>query len=250
MKKVFSAHPLSRNVVHSLHFLLLLILFFTLNTACTSSPDRKTETGTDAVQQKTFGDTVEVQTKNTYVYQCASGPAFTAYVTEQRSTLFLPDSVVTLPKTVSASGAKYSRASMAYWSKGDEARLEWGGTSYTCNNLPREKSWKAAALRGVDFRALGQEPGWYLEIRENRQLTYIGQYGQDTLQIPDPPPVPQHEEIHYTRHHQGRTLSLKAVKDTCTSMSGLTHPYSITLRVSGKQGKGKPYEGCGRFLHY
>lgn len=42
-------------------------------------------------------------------------------------TVTLPDGTVTLPQTVSASGARYSDDTTTFWNKGDEAMVEVNG---------------------------------------------------------------------------------------------------------------------------
>ena len=69
---------------------------------------------------------------------------------------------MTLPHVVSASGARYSNGAGTFWNKGREATFELNGRTQTCRE--RREPWQEAADRGVDFRAVGQEPGWFLEI--------------------------------------------------------------------------------------
>ncbi len=41
---------------------------------------------------------------------------------------------------------------------------------------------------GVDFRALGNEPGWNLEISEAGSIVFVGDYGQSEYRFPTPEP--------------------------------------------------------------
>ena len=48
--------------------------------------------------------------------------------------------------------------------------------------------WEDAKLRGVDFRAVGNEPGWNLEISADGEMVFIGNYGQTEYKFPTPEP--------------------------------------------------------------
>ena len=39
--------------------------------------------------------------------------------------------------------------------------------------------WHQAKLRGVAFRAVGQEPGWLLEITDGSEIIIVSNYGQN-----------------------------------------------------------------------
>jgi len=38
--------------------------------------------------------------------------------------------------------------------------------------------WQQAKLRGVSFRAIGQEPGWLLEITDSSEILLVTDYGK------------------------------------------------------------------------
>ena len=100
----------------------------------------------------------------TFFFEC-DGLEFTARHDPKGIYLFLPGRTLLLPETPSASGAKYSDGKAVFWSKGEEALLEVDGTTYkACKNNRKRAVWEDAKLNGVDFRAVGNEPGWYLEI--------------------------------------------------------------------------------------
>ncbi len=47
-------------------------------------------------------------------------------------------------------------------------------------------SLQDARTRGVDFRAVGQEPGWVVEVKEGEQITAVLDYGATSLMMPTP----------------------------------------------------------------
>ena len=71
--------------------------------------------------------------------------------------------------TRAASGARYEEGDTVFWNKGDLATIEIGGQRYVdCRSNPSKVPWADAARRGATFRALGNEPSWYVEIFPER----------------------------------------------------------------------------------
>lgn len=189
-----------------------------------------------------------VHTDQVFAYNCADSLEFTAHVAQDSTWLFLPDTTVKVLPVEAGSGARYEGGKYIYWSKGDEAILQKPkGSFMTCHHIPQEKSWAAAKLRGIDFRALGQEPGWILELKDKEQARYLGNYGQDTLNF-DMPESQRNNNGHtmYRMQDNNNTLTL-TIKDTsCTDvMSGFEYPAAVTVTVNDTT----TYTGCGRFLN-
>jgi putative lipoprotein len=142
----------------------------------------------------TEADTVEYPFR-TAVYRCEGDYGFTALVTLDSADavppaadvtrLFLPDrAAVTLPHVISADGARYSDGAVTYWSKGNGAQLEVDGASRAgCTLNP---AWEDARDRGVTFRALGDEPGWVLEVVAEDSVHFSYDYGQLSIAAPLP----------------------------------------------------------------
>ncbi|MBW2335916.1 MAG: MliC family protein [Deltaproteobacteria bacterium] len=96
----------------------------------------------------------------TYVYECNDGYGFVARIEGENAWLFLPNGTISLPHVRSGSGARYSDGSITFWSKGEAALLETDGNSRrNCRNNRRKAIWEDAKLNGIDFRAVGNEPG-------------------------------------------------------------------------------------------
>ena len=92
--------------------------------------------------------------------------------------LFLPTGTVSLLHVPSASGAKFAEGALTLWTKGEEARMEVEeGTRRNCRNNRAKAIWEDAKFRGADFRAVGNEPGWNLEISAGGSIVYVGDYG-------------------------------------------------------------------------
>ncbi|MDZ7659031.1 MliC family protein [Fodinibius sp.] len=188
-----------------------------------------------------------IQTDQVFVYNCSDTLQFTAHVTKDSTWLFLSDTTLKVLPVKAGSGARYEGKSYMYWSKGSEAILQKPqGSFMTCQSVPEERSWAAAKLRGVDFRALGQEPGWFLELKKEGQLKYVGNYGNDTLTVKTPTPEAdtQGKRTVYRSKDADQKLKLVIADTPCTdSMSGFDFPQTVMITVNGKT-----YRGCGRYL--
>ena len=97
--------------------------------------------------------------------------------------------------------------------------------------------------RDSDFRAVGQEPGWLLEIRHARQMRLITDYGADTVVTPVPAAETDSatgDRTYYTIA-QGHDLRVLIQPTACIDvMSG--EPYETTVTVTLD---GRAYHGCG-----
>lgn len=184
----------------------------------------------------------------TFVYECDKGFRFSARVEGDDAWLFLPGQTVKLPHVVSGSGARYSDDSVMFWSKGEEALLEVGSTSYRhCKSNRSEAIWEAAKLDGVDFRAVGNEPGWHLEVREGQKIVFVTDYGKKRYDFMSA--APQTDQGTRTAVYRSLenvtpfTVTLKG--EPCTdTMSGEKFATTVVVR-----GPDNTYRGCGRALH-
>lgn len=184
----------------------------------------------------------------TYVYECSDGFGFVARVQKEKVWLFLPEITINLPHVPSASGAKYSDDQITYWSKGDEALLKIGNEKHTiCKNNRALAIWEDAKLRGVDFRAIGNEPGWNLEIIKSEKIVFVGDYGQARHEfiITEPSIDPQARTTVYHVQNDKHELSAIIVGRRCRdTMSGEAFETTVTVILDGKK-----YRGCGKALH-
>ena len=97
--------------------------------------------------------------------------------------------------------------------------------------------------RDEDFRAIGQEPGWELRFREDREIRFIYDYGSDTVLAPLPARQRSPETGALLYHAKTGASDLQVVIEPspCTdAMSG--HPFETTVTVVLD---GNAYRGCG-----
>jgi uncharacterized membrane protein len=116
-----------------------------------------------------------------------------------------------------------------------------------CKNNPRAAVWEAAKLRGVDYRAIGQEPAWQLEISAEYGFLLILGYAADKLRFPYAEPlVDQAQKItRYTSSLQGKPIDITIKGQQCRdTMSG--EAFSSRVEVTWQN---KSLVGCGRALH-
>jgi putative lipoprotein len=184
----------------------------------------------------------------TYMYECNDGYGFVARIEGENAWLFLPNGTISLPHVRSASGARYSDGSITFWSKGEEALLETGKNRHrNCRNNRRKAIWEDAKLNGIDFRAVGNEPGWHLEIRTGDKIVFVGDYGQSRYKFATPEPkVDQRSrtttyEVQEAGHRAVIEIDGRSCGDT---MSDETFEATVTVTLDGKE-----YRGCGRALH-
>ncbi|MCC3145258.1 hypothetical protein LJ207_07965 [Halanaerobium sp. Z-7514] len=106
--------------------------------------------------------------------------------------------------------------------------------------------WQRAKERGVEFRAVGNEPGWHVEITEDKRINFVNDYGSFELKLPidDVWYGPEGEDkIYYVENHliQFQVIVMKkAYQDT---MSGEEFPYQVRVLFPNAS-----YLGGGRLL--
>ena len=120
-------------------------------------------------------------------------------------------------------------------------------------NKPREAEeaiakrdvWHAAKLRGVSFRAIGQEPSWLLEITDGEKILLVTAYGQKKTAYPyvEPKVNQQQRRTVFSVIEQNLEVTIEE-KDCSDIMSGEKFAVSVFITLNDKQ-----FKGCGRALH-
>lgn len=112
----------------------------------------------------------------------------------------------------------------------DRALAPWDGVFYEL-------------ARDHDFRGVGQEPGWQLEIRKGAEMRFIYDYGNGTAVTPAPKHEVDSSSGTRTYHAQsdGNELEVVIVPVSCAdSMSGKPYPATVSVSLNGKK-----FRGCG-----
>ena len=104
--------------------------------------------------------------------------------------------------------------------------------------------WHKAKLRGVAFRAIGQEPGWLLEITNGIEILLVTDYGEQRTSYPYVEPVVHQEErrTEFIAGDDGTVIEIRGVPCTDT-MSGEEFEVSVTIKQTDRE-----LQGCGRAL--
>ncbi len=125
--------------------------------------------------------------------------------------------------------------------------LEVGGVSYTdCRLNPSRAPWEDARRRGVEFRAVGNEPGWHLEVRAEENLLFVGDYGTTRLLFDKPETTEEGDLRHYRAEANGESIDVTVSETLCVdTMKGEQFPYTVLVQVNGRS-----FSGCGRALDY
>ena len=186
-------------------------------------------------------------TGETYVYRCDDDFNFIVNVKDKTAWIFLPGKTISAPLTPSASGAKYQTSEVVYWDKGLEALISFDTIVHqNCKNDEKAAIWENAKLSGIDFRAVGNEPGWHLEI-SYQAITYTGAYGtiKEIFPVPEPETDQAGRRTVYHTKNADFILELQLEGRKCLdTMSGEEFETSVTVLLDNKE-----YQGCGRALH-
>jgi uncharacterized membrane protein len=152
--------------------------------------------------------------------------------------------IVTLPRVVSASGARYGAHGVTFWSRGTEAMFELPhGRLERCRGYRAGTPWEASRLLGYDFRAVGQEPGWVVEIDVDRRMHVLADYGE--VEFFTARPTVAALAGGTTEYRAGSSAGEVVVtvhERPCEDvMSGEAFPRTVMLGYDGRE-----FSGCGR----
>jgi uncharacterized membrane protein len=104
--------------------------------------------------------------------------------------------------------------------------------------------WHQAKLRGVAFRAIGQEPGWLLEITEGEGFLLVTDYGsnRDNYVFVEPQVDVDARRTRYVLS-EGPVIEIRG--EPCTdTMSGESFAVTVTIFLPERT-----LHGCGRALY-
>ncbi len=104
-------------------------------------------------------------------------------------------------------------------------------------------AWDAARAAGIDFRAIGQEPGWIVDIYTQGRIVALLDYGETLIEFPRTDPThPAEGATRYETQTTSHSLSITILRTPCQdAMSGDPYPTSVELVVDGRA-----LTGCGR----
>ena len=151
-----------------------------------------------------------------------------------------------LKRAVSASGAKYEGESALFWEKAGGARIETPSSSGTYKIDRRASVFEDARLRGMIFKALGNEPGWVMEMKP--YTVYLStDYGSKTYKLKtDVKDIMRGINSFEAVSGKERFIITISIRDKgCTdSMKGDEFEAGVEIRAGEKV-----YSGCGKRLN-
>lgn len=155
---------------------------------------------------------------------------------------------IVMPHIPSGSGAKYGDGKgNEFWSKGEEAMLMLGGKEVgNCTKSERASPWVDAQSRNIGFRAIGNEPGWYVEVGRGEAPALHAEldYGERKLDIASVTPLDAPVSGFRGTATDGTTAELRVTREPCNDgMSGEAFEASAELVVGDRT-----YKGCGAYL--
>ena len=104
--------------------------------------------------------------------------------------------------------------------------------------------WNDAAVRGIDFRAVGNEPGWYLEVDHEGVMRILWSYGEQQATVPATKPTVRGSVTTFESSAGGHALRADIAPGPCNDgMSDQSYPLNVIVVVNGST-----LRGCGRWL--
>ena len=108
-----------------------------------------------------------------------------------------------------------------------------------------QSPWENAKLRGVAFRAIGQEPSWFLEITEDESIYLFRGSGETGKRLTFREPMVDKELRLTVFTYPDESLEVRIQGKPCTDiMSGEQFSVSVTVTVEDEV-----LHGCGRALY-
>ncbi|GGC96067.1 hypothetical protein [Aquisalinus flavus] len=96
----------------------------------------------------------------------------------------------------------------------------------------------------ADFTAIGQEPGWLLELTAGQDVTIDWQYATRSASFPFERPADMEGPLDLSLQSGEDSLELTVVREDCSDpMSGSDYAYSVTAVINGER-----LQGCGEWL--
>jgi len=193
-------------------------------------------------------DEVPAGVLRAYVWQCADGQTLVMrnLFREKAIAIDFHDGTRRLDQTISASGARYADSVMVFWTKGSTATLERQGAPVVqCEERRADSLREDARARGVVYRALGNEPGWILEIGPASKLSWTTNFGQDRYDFEQAQATAMSDGTSvYTAQKDAVALKATVKAERCVDDGDVEFDHVVTVESGGQT-----YRGCGTRLN-
>lgn len=139
----------------------------------------------------------------------------------------------------------YAGESLEAWKMEDRFLVLLGSRRYEC---ALDETIMRAIERGVDYRAVGQEPGWLLEIIRDKKIVLQYDYGGETVELPYGRPQPGEGSKTYEIESGEQELVVRVAVAPChDAMSGQPYPDTVSVHYRDETLE-RELQGCGRPL--
>lgn len=105
---------------------------------------------------------------------------------------------------------------------------------------------------GVDFYAVGNEPGWALDIFQQDMISFKSMTEVAQLNTPkvEPTNADDNATLSYRAEVESGTIDIEIMSGPCTNlMSGERFPYTVEVRAkNGNMNEYLNFRGCGRYV--
>lgn len=183
-----------------------------------------------------------------YVWECADGQTLVMrnLFREKAVAIDFHDGTRRLDHVISGSGAKYADAVVTFWTKGSTATLERQGTApVQCEERRAFSLREDARARGVVYRALGNEPGWVLEVGPASRMSWTTNWGQDRFDFEQAQVTTAPDgAILYTAQQGDVSIRASIKAERCVDDGEVEFDHVVTVESGGRT-----LRGCGTRLN-
>ncbi|MDP0589881.1 MAG: hypothetical protein QS748_12140 [Candidatus Endonucleobacter bathymodioli] len=223
--------------------LLPVLLLVAALAGCSSMPENKTE----AIPSDGNGFPQEFIQGRVVYMQCVGGYEFPAQIQRDEVWLLLPEGAKRLVPKKMATGTLYSNGEYNFWITREEATLGIvDEPTLQCRNNKNKAIWEEARLRGADFRAVGHNPDWYLELSLEGNTVFVGGGGSTRILFKTSVSVVDREKetSTYQMNNGDSKITIVIEGKSCVEpTTGELFDTTVTLYLDGKK-----LSGCGRAL--
>jgi uncharacterized membrane protein len=182
-----------------------------------------------------------------HAWDCDNGAYLVTHYQDGTLWLFRPGETVELAHQRAASGSKYGKDGLVFWVKGDEAMLDVAGEKANCTVNRLETPFEDAKLRGADFRAVGNEPGWHLELFSDGPSLLVTDYGQERYEFMAGEPSDLADGVGsvFSVDVDGTPMRIELRPGPCADTM-VDRVYETAVRIESGE---RVLAGCGKALH-
>jgi putative lipoprotein len=175
------------------------------------------------------------------VYSCGGDFQFGVRELSGVATIRVPMQTIALPRVRSATGVRYAGPAGELVKRGTTATLVIGAERHAdCTGQTAASLEDAARMLGVEYRAVGREPGWSLEIDDGKYIRFLID-GSHAVHLAVPTPTGDASRRVYRASANGQELEAIIETRPCTNPASPTpFPHTVTVTYNGF-----PHPGCG-----